>query len=373
MDTNVKMVIRVVLIVAAAADTLTRNAVSDWPSYILVLLVFALNAQLRIALLRHRLLLVSLFLDLPLVGLLYHIGGDLNALLLLVSVFDAIYSFDVEGYIFTAVNGGLYLYYTRGQSVQIRLMGLALYAILATMTVQYRRYSTKIRETEFLYDENRRYSYQLERSKRSLANYSERIEELSQEEERNRISTEIHDTVGHKLTGTLMQLEAALLMVGGDAEKGLDLLESVRENLKESIEILRQTLRKMRPKRSGDRLFALKDLIADFQESTGIGMGFEVRGRQVSLYPSAELTLYKNAREAMTNAARHGKARNITLVLDYDEDTVSLTVSDDGVGCKNLKKGMGLSGMEERAHMLGGRLEVESSDGFTVKTLLPIR
>ena len=89
-----------------------------------------------------------------------------------------------------------------------------------------------IEKTNTLYDQNRSYSYQLEDTKKKLETYAKMIEHLSQAEERNRVAREIHDNIGHKLVSILIQLEAAIKILNIDSEKGKEILNSVRDNLR---------------------------------------------------------------------------------------------------------------------------------------------
>jgi signal transduction histidine kinase len=196
---------------------------------------------------------------------------------------------------------------------------------------------------------------------------------LSQLEERSRLSREIHDTLGHKLTGTLMQVEATIRVMEGDPDTGRQLLQAVRDNLNQGVETLRQTVRNMKPGDYAGRILSIRQMLTDFANSTGIEIGFSVSGNPFKLMPSADITLYRNAQEAVTNAVRHGNSKHIQVELAFLEKEVVLTVQDDGTGCQSMKKGMGISGMEERVELLGGRLEIASHQGFQVKTVIPVR
>lgn len=373
MDKNALFIIRTAIIFAAAAGTIGWHDINAVSPYILALLVFALNAQLRVTVLKGNWHLASLFLDLGLVFFIQTELGGANYLLLSISVIDGLLSYGLEGYMFTLLNFGalVYLLYHHGMGILVQV-GTG-YLVLIVLIFQIKSSREQAKQTELLYDENRRYSYQLENSKNRLEHYSQRVEQLSQEEERARISMEIHDTVGHKLTGTLMQLEAALLMLSRDFDKGIATVKAVRDNLKESIDILRSTVKQMKPQQAAVGLRAFKDLLNDFAESSGVKLTFRMEGTAYKLYPSAELVLYKNTREGLTNALRHGRATKVDVVLTYSHKDVVLTIRDNGQGCPEIIKGMGLTGMEERAASLGGRISVRSENGFEVETILPIR
>jgi two-component system, NarL family, sensor kinase len=370
---GVEHLIRMGIFVASAAGTVIDRGSDRMPVFILLLLIFLLNAQLRMSFFRGKLFLVSLFLDAGVVYFLYSSYGGLTCLLLCISIIDVQSLGREEGISLSFLFLCLLGYLIRHESLAFLLMHALLFLSLIVFTGYIRKLREKLGEMELLYDENRRYSYQLEDAKKRLEDYSKRVERLSQLEERSRLSREIHDTLGHKLTGTLMQVEATIRVMEGDPETGRQLLQAVRDNLNQGVETLRQTVRNMKPGDYAGRILSIRQMLTDFANSTGMEIGFSVSGNPFKLMPSADITLYRNAQEAVTNAVRHGNSKHIQVELAFLEKEVVLTVQDDGTGCQSMKKGMGISGMEERVELLGGRLEIASHQGFQVKTVIPVR
>jgi two-component system, NarL family, sensor kinase len=370
---GVEHLIRMGIFVAAAAGTVIDRGSDRMPVFILLLLIFLLNAQLRMSFFRGKLFLVSLFLDAGVVYFLYSSYGGLTCLLLCISIIDVQSLGREEGISLSFLFLCLLGYLIRHESLAFLLMHALLFLSLIVFTGYIRKLREKLGEMELLYDENRRYSYQLEDAKKRLEDYSKRVERLSQLEERSRLSREIHDTLGHKLTGTLMQVEATIRVMEGDPDTGRQLLQAVRDNLNQGVETLRQTVRNMKPGDYAGRILSIRQMLTDFANSTGMEIGFSVSGNPFKLMPSADITLYRNAQEAVTNAVRHGNSKHIQVELAFLEKEVVLTVQDDGTGCQSMKKGMGISGMEERVELLGGRLEIASHQGFQVKTVIPVR
>ncbi|MDQ2085039.1 sensor histidine kinase [Herbivorax sp. ANBcel31] len=229
-----------------------------------------------------------------------------------------------------------------------------------------------IKKTETLYDQNRSYSYQLEDAKKKLEIYSKKIEYLSQAEERNRISREIHDTLGHKLVSILIQLEAAIKIIKIDNEKGRNILNSVRDNLRNCTEVLRKVVKKIKPEEIPYRIQSIEHMIENFKKSTGIIINFNINGQYQKLYPSTQIVIYKNIQEAITNSVRHGGANHIDITLSYFMNKVELSIEDNGRGCTKIKKGMGITGMEERVWLLGGKLKITTKNCFKITTIIPI-
>lgn len=360
------------IIVAAVVMDVVVNDNHYLEQYIVYMLLFLLSSQIRIVFLKDKWFLLSIFVDM---GLIYYIHlqySDFTYLLLYIPIFDSISFLLEEAYLTGFIGLGLLVYLLKERSSEIIILNVILYIIVFVFAYQLKRLRDKMNEVEVLYDQNRKYSYQLEDAKKRLEDYSKKIEHASQLEERNRISRELHDTLGHKLTGVLMQLEATIRILEIDIGKGKQMLGAVRDNMNQCVDILRQTVSNMRPKQYGNRMLSIRQMINDFARDTGVNIHFLITGDPFKLYPSVELTLYKNTQEAITNAVRHGRATKIDVILAYTDNEVILTVKDNGTGVKNIVKGMGISGMEERVSLLGGRLHIHSNNGFEITTIIPV-
>jgi signal transduction histidine kinase len=366
-------VLRLALIAIAAAGTVLSRSGFNYGFYVVMILVFTLNSQVRMLVFKGPFFLFSLFAD---IGIIYFINSrfeGLSILLLFIPLLDSVLYLDTAKYAVSGAVLALLAYLSWDKLYKLDYISTAFFLFVVVLGFQVQRLRRKVSEMEALYDENRKYSYQLEDAKKRLEEYSKRVEQVSQLEERNRISREIHDSIGHKLTGVLMQVDAAMRVFDADPVKGREMLVSIRDNMSGCVDVLRETVRNIKPKDNGGRILSIQQMASDFSKSTGVDISLQVMGSPVKLFPSAEITLYRNAQEAITNAVRHGKARNIRLTLEYREDEVVLAVKDDGAGCAEPVKGMGISGMEERAALVGGRVMLSSEDGFLVKTILPVR
>jgi two-component system nitrate/nitrite sensor histidine kinase NarX len=113
---------------------------------------------------------------------------------------------------------------------------------------------------------------------------------------------------------------------------------------------------------------ALRDLVTAFGGRTGLGLTFENRAPEPELTPEQELHVYHVVQEALTNAWKHARARNILVTIDLDGDEYRVTVQDDGAGIAaggdpRLGMQFGLNIMRERAQRLGGDVEIGSRPG----------
>jgi two-component system NarL family sensor kinase len=187
--------------------------------------------------------------------------------------------------------------------------------------------------------------------------------ESAQTEERNRLAREIHDTIAQDLSAIAFQLEAAEALLAQQTEP-----ERVRRSVTAALDLTRKGLEEARRSVLDLRAAPLEGrtlqaaLTALAEEA---GATFESSPAAVPLPPAVEVGLYRIAQEALQNALRHSGAAHIFLRLETSDDRVRLTVQDDGKGFpEGTASGhFGLIGMQERARLLGGSFQVESSPG----------
>lgn len=191
---------------------------------------------------------------------------------------------------------------------------------------------------------------------RQVRRYAAEVEELATTRERNRIAREIHDSVGHYLTVVNVQIEAAR------ATKSPEHLDRAQEHAREGLAALRKSVAMLR---TGEQ----RPLVAALRELTEL----TVVGAPRPLTPAVEFTLFRAAQEALTNVARHASATAASCTLRYGERDVTLTVADDGVGAVSTDGGFGLVGMRERAHLVGGTVDIATAPGrgFTIEVRVP--
>ena len=191
------------------------------------------------------------------------------------------------------------------------------------------------------------------------------LQALALVEERNRLSREMHDSLGHRLTAAVVQLEGAERLIPSDPGRAAGMVRAMREELKEALAELRQMVAALRSE--GPPLdAALRRLAERFEASTGLPVRLQLP-LDLPLLPQAhELALYRAAQEGLTNVQRHAAARHVRLGLALAEGGIWLTVSDDGQGTAPgavREGGFGLRGLRERAAPLGGQLDLSSTPG----------
>jgi two-component system sensor histidine kinase UhpB len=185
----------------------------------------------------------------------------------------------------------------------------------------------------------------------------------AQEEERRRLARDLHDEVNQALTAILLRLEALSHAAPEAGDELLELKKLVNQAMAELLHLARQ----LRPTALDDHglVPAIESQLRRFSAQTGVAAELHTAGDPGSLDSDKEIVVYRVAQEALSNVAQHASARRVELGLSADKDGVELTIRDDGRGFDTgaERDSLGLSGMSERARLLGGRLDVESRPG----------
>jgi len=194
--------------------------------------------------------------------------------------------------------------------------------------------------------------------------------------ERQHLAREMHDVLAHSLSALAVQLEGTRLLArstGADPSV-VDAVERSHHLAKGGLDEARRAIEALRggDMPGPDRLPALAD---QFREQTGVETALAFDGEPRELPSEARLAVYRTAQEALTNVRRHAEAERVDLRLRYADDGTWLTVEDRGRPAADEAEdglGYGLTGMRERAELLGGRLAAApTSDGFRVELFLP--
>ena len=198
-----------------------------------------------------------------------------------------------------------------------------------------------------------------------------------QEAERRYIAQELHDEIGQLLTGLKLTVQMSKELLN---EKEGNELEEADELLEELMIKVRDLSLDLRPSMLDDLglMPALLWHIDRFQGQTRIKVSFEhsdIADRR--FIPEVETTAYRIIQEALTNVARHANVEEVLVLAKYSNDTLSLKISDEGVGfdiieTKEAEISLGLVGMQERANMLGGSFDIESEIGKGTKVAVEI-
>lgn len=215
---------------------------------------------------------------------------------------------------------------------------------------------------------------QLNDANQRLRAYAIEAERTAETRERNRLAREIHDTLGHALTGIAAGLDACMVTMDTAPEFTKAQLAKIRETALRGIKDVRRSVRKLRPD-DLERLplrEALFKMTEDFMASSGMEVSYLINGWPEHLREDEEEVIYRVVQECVTNANRHGHAKHVNITIGTDEEALRIVVSDDGEGCDNLKQGFGLRHMRERLELLKGELHYWSDGGFIVEVSIPM-
>jgi two-component system NarL family sensor kinase len=209
----------------------------------------------------------------------------------------------------------------------------------------------------------------------------------SQEEERARLSRDLHDGISQWLVSIKLQIEAALIRIKGTPEQAVAARATFHKTASQINDVLAEVRRishALRPAILDDLglAAALEHLCGEWRDAAGQSHGtelvFESEGELASLTDVVNTVLFRVAQEALTNVARHAQARRVVVRLLGAKTFVMLQVEDDGRGfdltqvSQNPRRGIGLSNMQERVEAVGGQLSLDASAaGTKVAAVIP--
>lgn len=211
----------------------------------------------------------------------------------------------------------------------------------------------------------RRSRDQLALAHQQLQDYARRIEDQAMLEERNRIARDIHDSLGHALTGVNLQMEAVLKLWDQDPPQAKALLLEAKQLGSTALQEVRQSVATLRsPTVSHSLATDIQQLVLGIQRRTGLPITTHLQ-LQHPLPLEIHTGLYRILQEALTNICKHTAATQVTLHLYTQTNQIVLDLRDNGQGFDVTQNttGFGLQSMRERAQSLGGTAQIQSQPG----------
>ena len=199
------------------------------------------------------------------------------------------------------------------------------------------------------------------------------MKELYTLQERNRISREIHDSVGHSLSTIIIQLGAISKLSEENNPQVSQMSAQLREFAVKGLQEVRTVVHDLKPEQLTKQQLtvALEEFIYETKQHSGVEFIFRQNKPTFQLTKEQELTIFRGVQEATTNAIRHGKATKITLLMMYSANELIVTIMDNGVGSSAISLEGGLKALEERLHEQQAQLEIKNTEqGFTVQMKL---
>jgi signal transduction histidine kinase len=219
-----------------------------------------------------------------------------------------------------------------------------------------------------LAERERQQHSRLEKAHQRLRRHAAAMEQLAVSRERNRMARDLHDTLAHSLSALTVQLEALRTLMTNEPEAAQVAVDDIAELARRGLEESRTAIQALRtgPVETLGLTGALREAIQALQARTGVQASLSTAGEESLLTPEEAHALYRIAEEALSNVERHADAQQVDVRLDCGADRIDLVIRDDGTGFDlatvELER-YGLTGMRERAAMVGASVEVNSRPG----------
>jgi signal transduction histidine kinase len=226
----------------------------------------------------------------------------------------------------------------------------------------------------------RRRSVELELLNRELEEQRELRAQAAVAVERGRIARELHDVIAHNVSMVVVQAGAAARVLEGEQPHVRTALEAIETTGRATVDEMRRLLGVLRESEDGPALSpqpglaGLETLVASVREA-GLPVDLRIEGPPRQLQSALDLTAYRIAQEALTNALKHAGPARAELTVRYDAAAVEIELRDDGDGARNngAGTGHGLIGMRERVALWGGSLDAGGTErGWLVRARLPL-
>jgi len=218
------------------------------------------------------------------------------------------------------------------------------------------------------YDQKNKLVAEVEHQNKLLTHYSAEIEKMTLLEERNRMSKELHDTLGHSFISLILSLDASIALMDSKPAEAKDRLIRLRALAEKNLDDMRNVVHEMGEEEESSLIRQVESLAARFREHTGMPLTVSLPGTERSIRFEVRQTILRVIQESFTNAIKHGKASQLDLELKFSESDLQLSVRNNGNPIDKLNYGFGLTTMKQRVERLGGRLQLSSGEGTPAVT-----
>lgn len=364
--------VRYVIILFMIAGIAVNN--KNFGSGVLIfILIFIINNQLRFFSLdkswqrKASLILEILFT----VFANMYIGGYLFTYMMLEAIDSNILFKKSDAAIFDVLIVIEGIYFSINYSIDMKFANLGVSVLVIAILYFIRDENDKKLKAQNLYDRLRISEEKLKKANQELEMYVSSIEEVTLLRERNRISREIHDSVGHALSTMVIQLGAVEKMIKKDADAAEKITKNLRKFTQTSLDEVRLAVREIKPKEfeEYEGILNIEELIKNFKKMTGVEVRLSFTKEKWPLSSDQSFIIYRIIQEFLSNSVRHGKATIVYIIMAFSESNLVITLKDNGLGCDNLVEGVGVKSIKERVKELGGYFEYNSkkNEGFLVK------
>jgi len=188
-------------------------------------------------------------------------------------------------------------------------------------------------------------------------------DQLATEAERQRISGEIHDSLGHELTGLILTLEAGKRLMKADPEAAGGYWDKALEMAHSAMQSVRELVAGKEPDLQFELGTYLMNMSEQVREASGLQVEIEMPATIPGLTVQEQFNLYRIFQEAITNTLKHARAQKARIIIKTEPGKINFSYTDDGIGSADIEYGTGLRGMMTRISAMGGKINFVSTPG----------
>lgn len=210
---------------------------------------------------------------------------------------------------------------------------------------------------------------------KELQNYAIVTEKIGENNERKRLAREIHDTLGHALTGIAAGIDACIAMIDSNPQATKQQLQVVSKVVRQGIKDVRNSLNKLRPGALEEQGLkgAIEKMIDEFSSVSDLVIHLDYQLDKIDFENTKEDILFRIIQESITNSLRHGGATQIDICLYIENNYLIVKIKDNGIGCEKIQYGYGLKQMKERVAIINGTVQYDGSSGFLTVVEIPVQ
>lgn len=236
-------------------------------------------------------------------------------------------------------------------------------------------YDSKI-EAQKLYDKIRTSEIELKKLNSDIERYAQTSLEIAVLRERNRISREVHDSVGHVLSTAMIQLSAMERVSKVSKNPLHEMISELREFVSDSFQEVKMAVRELKPDEYSDYegMIRIKELCENVEKFSGVNIKLKIIGEIFKFEGRQGVNIYRITQEIFSNTVKHSKANNLDVIFEFEEDSINIVFKDDGIGTdKIVESGVGIKSIRERVKEISGQITFisEKNKGMMIKIALP--
>ncbi len=209
-----------------------------------------------------------------------------------------------------------------------------------------------------------------------LEEYASNSNNLGKQEERNRISRDLHDSLGHQLVAVNIQLQKAIAYRDINAEDSLQSMQTALDATNQAMGELRQTIKDLRETEGMNSIEQELEILVQQQRNNGMEINFNLTGKSKGYSEFSLFTLRQIVQEGLTNIQKHANATKVELTVAFQMHKISVKIKDNGIGFHPKKTTYqdhyGLMGIQERLDLIGGSLKIMSKPNLGTTLIVDI-